>query len=133
MTITLIAASLLGLWLMILSYNVVKYRFSTKTSIGDSGSPEMLRAVRAHANFTEYGPMCLILLGLLEYNRAHPILLLAVAILVVAGRVMHGLGLGFSEVFEKDTNLFRMLGILMTWTALIVASIAGLLIAYGIL
>ena len=47
---------------------------------GDGGDPDMLRAMRRHANFTEYVPLALVLIALLELN-------------VVRAQVIHGLGL----------------------------------------
>lgn len=132
MTITLIAASLMTLWKMVLTINVGKYRIKSKTTLGDGGNPDLLRAIRAHGNFIEFTPMLLIILGLLEYSRANQTLLLALAIMIVVGRILHGLGLGYPGLFPKDVNRFRMIGTLLSVLALLVGGITGLLVAYRI-
>lgn len=91
MTITLISASLLGLLLIHLSVRVSKNRQRAKVSIGDGGDEMLANAIRAHGNLTEFAPFFLILLGLLEFREANPVLLLVLAAAFVVGRFMHGL------------------------------------------
>ena len=129
MTITLIAASFLGLLLVYLSYNVSKERLSSKTDLGDGGDPDLLRAMRAQGNLTEYAPTGLILLGLLESAGANQTLLLSLAVLFVASRYMHGLMLGKTE----GTNYYRSVGTILTWGVILVASVTGLLTGYHLI
>jgi uncharacterized membrane protein YecN with MAPEG domain len=123
MPITLISASLLGLLLIYLSYNVAKNRGRTKTDLGDGGDPGLLAAIRAQGNLTEYAPIALILFGLLETHGANKWLLIGLASIFVLGRYMHGLTLGKFE----GRNPFRFYGTIFTWLSILVASVTGLL------
>ena len=129
MTITLIAASFLGLLLIYLSYNVSKERLRSKTDLGDGGDANLLCAIRAQGNLTEYAPIGLILLGLLETAEANQTLLLVLAVLFVTGRYMHGLTLGKFE----GVNHYRSVGIVLTWGVILVASVTGLLTGYQLI
>lgn len=129
MTITLIAASFIGLLLIYLSYNVSKHRLRAQVSVGDGGDEGLMKAIRAHGNLIEYAPIGLILIGLLEYRGASSILVLVLASAFVLGRYMHGLAF---EKFEGK-NPFRMLGTILTWLTILVASIVGLLDGYGVI
>ena len=51
--VTMLTAAALGLLLVNLSFNVIKDRRSTKTSIGDGGIKSLASKIRAHANLTE--------------------------------------------------------------------------------
>ena len=129
MTITLISASFLGLLLVYLSYNVAKNRGRAKVSIGDGGDEQLANSVRAHGNLTEYAPMGLILIGLLEFLEVNAMFVMSLAVLFVVGRYMHGLTFGKFA----GRNPYRILGIVLTWLVILVASVAGLLKGYHIL
>ena len=64
--ITLLYASLLGLLQVTLAYKVGSSRLKTNTLLGDGNQSEFLQKVRAHGNLTEYVPIFLILLALIE-------------------------------------------------------------------
>lgn len=123
MPITLTTASLLGLLLIYLSFDVAKTRGKTKTDLGDGGNPDMLRAIRAQGNLVEYAPMGVILIGLLEYHNTNQWLLIALASFFMLGRFMHGLMLGKVD----GRNPYRFYGTIFTWTVMIIASATGLL------
>ena len=55
-------AALLALLFIALSVRTLRLRRHLKIAVGDAGNTQMLRAMRAHANFAEYVPMCLLLL-----------------------------------------------------------------------
>ncbi|WP_417459847.1 MAPEG family protein [Kordiimonas sp.] len=129
MTITLISASLLGLLLIHLSVRVSKNRQRAKVSIGDGGDEMLANAIRAHGNLTEFAPFFLILLGLLEFREANPVLLLVLAAAFVVGRFMHGLTFGRFE----GANPFRFWGTILSWLSILAASIIGLLDGYNLL
>ncbi len=125
MPITLVSASLLGLLLVYLSVGVTNARGRTRTSTGSGDDEGLHNAVRAHGNLTEYAPLGLILIGLLEIAEANFYLVLGIAIAFVAGRYMHGLTFGKFE----GRNPFRYWGIVLTFVAILIASIAGLAMA----
>jgi uncharacterized membrane protein YecN with MAPEG domain len=89
-------------------------RARKKVLLGDGGDPELLRALRAHANAAEYIPAGLaglILLALLE--PAAPLWLLhASGASLTLGRIAHGVGFSLGVM-----NPGRGLGVLLTWIA----------------
>ena len=46
----------------VLTVNVGIMRGRKKINLGDGGDPEMLAAIRAHANLIEFAPLCLLLI-----------------------------------------------------------------------
>jgi uncharacterized membrane protein YecN with MAPEG domain len=64
MPVFFVCAGLIGLLAALLSYNVGRVRGRKKIHLGDGGDPEMVAAVRAHANLIEYAPLCLLLIYL---------------------------------------------------------------------
>ncbi|MEY3951377.1 MAG: hypothetical protein RL320_179 [Pseudomonadota bacterium] len=91
--VTTITASLLGLFLVKLSLDVIKLRRANKVSLGHSNIVDLERAMRAQGNFAEYVPTALILLGLLEWHRAPLVLVIVLAALFAAGRWFHAKGI----------------------------------------
>ena len=122
--ITLATASVLGLMFIWLSARVIGARVRGEVLIGDDANSELLYRVRTHGNFTEYVPIFLIILGLLEVGGANSTALAAIAALFVVARLLHVPGMG------ADANLkFRQAGIIGSFTAIGAASIYGLFIA----
>ena len=78
---------------------------------------DLLRAIRAHANLTEYAPIALILLTCLELNRAPLWLTSILAGIFVIGRLLHSVGMKSSEspwqarVWGIQLTLLSMIGI----------------------
>jgi uncharacterized membrane protein YecN with MAPEG domain len=62
MPVFFVCAGLLGLLAAILTLNIGRLRGKKKIHLGDGGDPEMLAAVRAHANLIEFAPLCLLLI-----------------------------------------------------------------------
>lgn len=116
MSITLLYGGLLGLWFLVLSLRVIKGR--GKVPMGDGGDPQMLRLMRGHANFAEYTPLILLLMGMLELQGLASIWLHGLGVALLLGRLLHGYALVFSEHFPPG----RSLGTLLTLLSLLVAS-----------
>jgi len=92
MPIYLICTGLLGLLYAALTYNVGRVRGLKKISLGDGGDPELLSAIRAHANFMEYVPLCLLLIYiLLDLYGFRTVAGLSIGLL--GARVLHAAGL----------------------------------------
>ncbi|HEY1856635.1 MAPEG family protein [Acidocella sp.] len=71
--ITLGAAGVLELIYGVLTCRVFVVRFRSRIMLGDgsgSGGEKLLIAVRTHANFAEYVPLILLLLGAAELQHA---------------------------------------------------------------
>src|SRR5258708_28779345 len=75
-----------------LAANVIRMRYRTRTRFGDTGNPEMMRAVRAHGNNTEYVPIALILLLLAHNLGAGLPLIHAIGLPLTVGRIPQGVG-----------------------------------------
>ncbi len=119
--ITLATASTLGIMLIWLSARVIASRVKNQALIGDQGNEELLFAIRTQANFSEYTPLFLILLGLLEFHHANPTALKVFAGLFIVSRLAHVLGMGVGANLR-----LRQLGMVGTFTVLLAASIHGL-------
>jgi uncharacterized protein len=62
MPVFFVCAGLLGLMAVLLTLNIGRMRGAKKISLGDGGDPEMIAAIRAHANLIEFAPLCLLLI-----------------------------------------------------------------------
>jgi uncharacterized membrane protein YecN with MAPEG domain len=126
MHITSFYASLLALFFVGLSVRTLLIRRKLRVAVGDAGNVQLLRASRVHANFAEYVPLSILLLGLCEAQGiATAVLHVAFASLVVA-RVAHAYGV--SQVQEPFG--FRVFGVAVTLSLLILSS-AFLLVAFA--
>ena len=72
---TMFVVALLGLMKLALGISVTKYRFQNKIMWGDASDEGMARRIRANANFTEWVPGTLILLGLIKMMGVAPIII----------------------------------------------------------
>ncbi len=127
MTITLLYGALLALLLLLLSFNVVRLRRRHRVGIGSGGHQPLELAIRAQANFCEYVPLALLLLGLLELSAALPawaLHLLGASLLL--GRILHGL-IGLNR--DGGTSAGRFVGTLLTWLTLAIGAVTGLIVA----
>lgn len=98
MFVTPLYAGLLVLWFLVLSWRVVQRR-GGGIYLGDGGDPSMLRVIRGHANFAEYVPLALLLMGMLEVSRFSIYVLHALGIVLLVARLLHGYALSFTEKF----------------------------------
>lgn len=124
LAVTAIYASLLGLLFLGLSINVIRFRRRDQVGIGVGDSADLARATRVHGNFSEYVPLLLILLGVLELNIAADWPIHLGGALIVLGRVFHAIGLGKSEGVSKE----RVTGMMLTFAALLFLSLYNLFI-----
>lgn len=103
-----IYAGLLALLIVWLSLNVIKLRRANKVRLGDGGITELQNAIRAQGNATEYIPIALILLVLLELSGAVPWIIHVAGIAIMTGRVLHARGL------LTENLRYRVLGMQLT-------------------
>jgi uncharacterized membrane protein YecN with MAPEG domain len=125
MPVTSIYAGLLALWFLVLGVRVIRGR-RAGPSLGDGGDPRMLRLIRGHANFAEYVPLIVVMMGLLELGHTSIYLLHAVGIALLAGRLLHGYAFSFTDHFKFG----RFWGSALTF--LVLGVCAGLCILQGI-
>jgi len=116
--ITALWAGLLGILMLVLAMRVVRTRVSEKVIFGDAGNVLMLQRIRVHANFTEYVPMGLLLMLVLELNGSSALLLHGLGGTLFAARVLHAIGLSTST----GTTPGRFVGTVLTWLMLLAGS-----------
>lgn len=106
MSITLVtagAAALINLWLAL---RTGAMRGKAKVLIGDGGHDGLIRRMRAHANFVEYAPFILILIGLIELTTGSSLWLWVASVLFIVARLAHPLGMdGLKGARETGTFL----------------------------
>lgn len=112
--VTLTAAGLAALLNIWIANRVGSVRGQEKVSIGDGGNPRLIAAMRAHANYVEYTPFVLVLLGFIEIGVGSAWWLWGVALVYLMGRVAHALGM------TTDNPLrLRMVGTIVTMLTLL--------------
>jgi uncharacterized membrane protein YecN with MAPEG domain len=116
-------AGLLALVYLGLSGWVIGARVSENVLFGDGGDDTVLKRVRSHANFSEYVPLALIVIGLLEASGAHHGLVQALLIALLVARILHPIGM-FAPPNSPRQFACRGGGILLTMAALAIAAIA---------
>jgi uncharacterized membrane protein YecN with MAPEG domain len=111
--------------LLVLSLLVVRQRRKHKVVLGDGGVPELIQAIRAFGNATEYVPAGMAALTMLAVVDALPAAVHITGLLIFLGRVLHGYGLSSSG----GASLPRAIGVVLTWVAFIFAGAALLFYA----
>ncbi len=115
LTLTGLYASILGIIILWLSLNVVKFRRGKRVEIGDGGDAIGIRHIRAQQNAVEYVPIALILFAVCEINGGNPIILHIIGVALVFARLIHPGGL----TKGKGPTFGRFYGTLITWLAII--------------
>lgn len=119
---TLLACALLA-WLLVLSWRVIRFRQSGGASLGDGGDKTLKRRIRAQANLTEYAPLFVVLIALLELQGGNVAVLALLSVAFLLGRLGHGYALAFT-----DGNVIgRVGGMGLTLGA------SGLAVIYGLI
>jgi uncharacterized membrane protein YecN with MAPEG domain len=110
--ITPLYAAFLGILFTALSVRTLRLRRKLRIRLGDDGHPEMLRAIRVHANFAEYVPLCLGLIFLAEVQSAPGLLIHTLGSALIVARLIHAYGVSQAEEKIK----WRVIGISVTLT-----------------
>lgn len=121
--ITLVAAggaAIINFWL---SMRTGSARRAARVSIGDGGNLPLVTRMRAQANFIEYMPIVVILIGAIEFSIGSPTWLWAVTALYLLGRVGHPLGM-------DGLPGARMIGTIITLLTMLGLGIFALTIPY---
>ena len=117
-----------ALLLLVLAYNVGSRRGSQRQlQPGDMGDAVLTRAIRAHANFTEYAPVVLLLLLMLALLGFEPRWLHLYGAVFTIGRVIGAIGM----MRPTHPNALRFTGNAVTGLALLVGSAAVIVCAVG--
>ena len=118
MFVTPLYAGLLALWFLVLSWRVIRRR-GKGTWLGDGGDQALLRVIRGHANFAEYVPLALLMMGFLEVSRFSIYVLHALGIVLLVARLLHGYALSFTEHFPFG----RLWGSTLTFIVLAIEAV----------
>ena len=92
LTIIPVFAAVFSVLFVLLSINVIQARRRHKVAIGAGRNKSVERAMRVHANFAEYVPFALLLITLLELNKANAMLLIALCSALLVGRLADTFG-----------------------------------------
>lgn len=123
LTIVPYYAAVLALLFVFLSFNVIRGRREHKVAIGVSGNSALERRVRIHANFAEYAPFALLLIAMSELREAPVLVLHALCISLVLGRLAHAWGVSQ----PREDFRFRVTGMAATFAAIAGAAFTLLL------
>ncbi|MCY6381061.1 MAPEG family protein [Hoeflea prorocentri] len=126
MYVTAFFAGLLAMFYSLLAFRVIRSRRSARIAFGDGGDKATLRAIRVHANFSEYVPFTLLLMALAEWQSVPAWILILMGTMLTTGRFIHAYGV----TREPEITGSRTLGMGLTFAALIV--LAALNLALGI-
>lgn len=108
--ITLLYAAVLAIINLWLAWRAGKIRVSDRIMIGDGGNALLHARMRAHANFNEYVPVALILMGLIEFHVGSALGLWVLGGLLAVARLAHPFGME-----RPAPNALRAGGILVTY------------------
>lgn len=119
MATTSLYAALLTILFVVLSVRTLRLRRVLGIAIGDDGDPQMLRAMRVHANFAEYVPLSLLMLMLVEGQGASVWLVHGLGFCLLCGRLLHAYGVSQ----RKEAFGFRVAGMALTFAVLLSGAI----------
>lgn len=114
---------ILALMYLGLTARVINLRRLLRVGIGDGGHHQLKSAIRVHANFSEFIPLAIILLGFCEVNQVGATLLHAGGSMLVVGRLLHALGLSQNP----GTSFGRFFGSLLTYLVILSSAIKMML------
>lgn len=120
MPVTALYAGLLVPVYIYLALRVIAARRDAKVAIGDGGNSDLLRRMRVHANFAEYAPLSLVLIGLVESLGTNRWLLHALGATLLLARIVHALGVSRSP----EKLILRQVGMVATFAVMAIAAIA---------
>ncbi len=116
--VTLVLAGAAAIYLVLISFPIANRRRATQLSAGDGGDEKFNRLIRAQANFAEYTPLAIIVIGLIEMNGFAQIFVCSLAAAFAAGRLLHLVGM-LGPVLPA-----RALGMILTFGVLLVGGAA---------
>ena len=116
-----------ALLLLVLALNVgLRRGRQNALQPGATGDETLVRAVRAHGNFTEYMPVVLLILVMLALLKAPTPLLHLLGLVFTLGRLAHALGM----MQPQHPNALRFAGNLSTGIVLLIGGISCLYYAF---
>jgi len=114
---TCLYAGLLGLLAVGVAFPAGMLRGKLNISVGDGGNPALLLAMRRHGNFSEWVPLALILIALLELNGVSIRGIHALGAALLVARLLHAAGLKSDSMKNAARGIGAMATALVTVTA----------------
>lgn len=111
-------AALFAVMLIALAARVILLREQHQVALGVGGHRALERAVRVHGNFTEYVPFALLLFWMVEASGASAPWIHGLCATLLLGRLVHAYGVSQT----RETLALRVVGMVLTFTALLVAA-----------
>jgi uncharacterized protein len=93
LSVTALYAGLLALVGIAIAGFAGRARVAAGVSLGDGGKPQLLEAMRRHANFVEFVPLFLVLLAIVEINGLARTWVHALGLIVLVARIVHPFGI----------------------------------------
>jgi uncharacterized protein len=112
-------AAILAVLYIFLSIRVIQQRRQKRVSIGDGDNLQLRRAIRVHANFSEYVPLTLILVMSVEMQQFAPVIVHGLCLMLITGRFCHADGVSQ----ENENFRFRMAGMVLTFTPIAISAV----------
>jgi hypothetical protein len=107
--ITGFTTAILAIYLIFLSILTISARRRFKVSLADNGELDLIKFIRAQGNLTEFAPIFLILLLLVEINHLLPVFWLWMIVLIfILGRCLHSVSLILVEPKTFNLRIFAM-------------------------
>ncbi|MEP2987578.1 MAG: MAPEG family protein [Parasphingorhabdus sp.] len=112
--VTALTAAICAIMLLLTAISTVRNRLKTSRAYGDGGHAGIVSASRSHGNLAEHAPLFVIMIALLEMARASHWPLTGLAVLFLAARTAHIIGL-YQRGEEGPPPLARQAGVIGTW------------------
>ena len=116
--ITALYAGLNGLVALWLAINVTRNRAKRDIDFGDNGDADMQRVIRVHGNNSEYVPLALVLLAVIEIVGAPALAIHVLGAGLFVARAWHAQGLYSSP----GRSAGRLVGQTVTWLVVLLTS-----------
>ncbi|WP_366857106.1 MAPEG family protein [Novosphingobium sp.] len=116
------AAVLINFWL---SMRIGKLRTTLKISVGDGGNEQVMRRMRAQANFVENVPLSLILFAAIEAAGKGGMWLAPLGAVYMIGRICHAIGM------DGNFSAGRPIGMITTMVPNLALVVVAVLTALG--
>lgn len=127
-SVTIFFIAILALIQFAMTAVVGSYRVKTDIRYMDGGDDELVKRIRAHANFIETVPMALLSMAAAEFAGLAPIALWLGGSMLVIGRLLH-----YGTLRRSGRGLGRAGGMLLTFIPICGFAIFTLLVMAGII
>ena len=134
LAITPIYTVFLVIILLFISFYTIVRRYKMRVALGAGDDLTLTRCMRAQANFCEYSPFFILMLGMAELVAVAPWALHLMGAIFVIGRVLHAYSILIKERYDAAGQLqgfpvFRFIGMQCTLNVLI-ALVVTLIVQY---